>query len=70
MPIHRIKNGYARSFIALTLVLLGIVGLGLIPFGYACVGFSGDRTYWWISGLGVAIVIGVVSLAVKLNKKR
>jgi hypothetical protein len=65
---HR-KSPAARFFLALALVILGIIGLALLPFGYACVGFSGNRIYWWISGLGALLDISVIFAAVRLNKK-
>ena len=54
--------------VALLLVLVGIVGLVVIPFGYVCVGFAGDRTYWWITGFGVGIDLSVVYVAWTLNR--
>jgi hypothetical protein len=63
------KSTVSRFFLALALVILGIIGLVLLPFGYVCVGFSGDRTYLWISGLGALLDISVIFTAIRLNKK-
>jgi len=62
------KSIVPRLFAALILVLVGIAGLALIPLGYACVGFSGNRAFWWMSVLGAAVDILVIHLAVRLNK--